>query len=682
MLAARKSILLVIVIVFISLGCKAQNITIDSLKLVLATSNNDTVRCGLYYDIGYQYYMVDLKSTILYADSLLELSKRTGYKKGLVKYHNLMGIYHDQKGNFNKSIEEYNKSLDISRSINYRKGISSSYNNIGVIYEVLGRYPEALESYQKSLYIDTEINDSSGMANSYLQLGNISESQGDDKNAFEYYSNALEIANIINDEILIIYGSLNVGYLLESQNTTDTAYKYFDTAYLLSKKLGEKEGLLLSSMMLGILNTNNGSYDKAEKYLKLSLKLSNEIGSNVHAQHSNFRLADLYLAKGNLKQAYKFAKLAFDNEDGECDENLRISCSLMLSEICAKLGKYREAYNYHVVYHKMQDSIYNKTSIAKIADLEYKYKYEKDKQKLELQQQRIDYENNAKRRRQLTIQHTLLSLFFGLIILLILIVRISYRRKRNNKRLAEKNNTIQKYANELNEVNITKDKFFSIIAHDLKGPIGTLSNLLKLLIDRYELISDEEKFRILVSATKTSSNSYNLLMNLLHWSRSKRGKIDFNPEKFYLSESMNRIFALLKETIIQKKQRIEISISDDISIVNDKLMFETILRNLITNAIKFTSEGGEIDVKAEKNNGSLELSVSDSGIGIPESVIDDLFKIDTDFKRNGTNNENGTGLGLLLCGEFADKMGGSISVTSEEGKGSRFVLKIPEKPTA
>jgi signal transduction histidine kinase len=231
--------------------------------------------------------------------------------------------------------------------------------------------------------------------------------------------------------------------------------------------------------------------------------------------------------------------------------------------------------------------------------------------------------------------------------------------------------------NELNELNASKDKFFSIIAHDLKNPFSTIigySDMLKeeMKSGNYETIK-ESAILINTSAVQTLS----LLENLLEWANSQRGKISFNPVPINLRELLVEEFSLLDDMATGKNIELKSYLTDNLIVSADRNMIKTIFRNLISNAIKFTHKNGKVEVKAVRDNRHVEISVSDNGIGMTSNTKAKLFRIDGDLTTNGTEDEKGTGLGLFLCKEFVEKNGGKIWVESESGKGSTFKFILP-----
>ncbi len=238
---------------------------------------------------------------------------------------------------------------------------------------------------------------------------------------------------------------------------------------------------------------------------------------------------------------------------------------------------------------------------------------------------------------------------------------------------------IKQQVEELKELNSTKDKFFSIISHDLRSPFSNLLGMSELLLTNYQNYEDEKRLKFISALYETSKQSFTLLENLLEWSRMQRGKFDFNPELINLTNLI--IFEIQNQENISKAKNIEINLlsTDEKMIFADMNMLKTILRNLIGNAIKFTQTGGKILIYTIENNGFIEIAISDNGVGISPESIQKLFKFETDYSTAGTANEKGTGLGLVLCKEFIEKHGGEISAVSEVGKGSEFKFTLPLK---
>ena len=251
-------------------------------------------------------------------------------------------------------------------------------------------------------------------------------------------------------------------------------------------------------------------------------------------------------------------------------------------------------------------------------------------------------------------------------------IAMAIERKKAEEEINLKNEQLQ-------AINAEKDKFFSIIAHDLRGPLSAFVAATQILTEEIQTMEIEDIKDITLSMKTSASNIYSLLENLLEWSRLRRGGMDFVPVKLNLKKIIGESIAVLSESASKKGIEIETTIPDKLEILADNHMFESVIRNLISNAIKFTTQGGKVKVTAHsKEDHSTEIKISDSGIGISPGLISRLFQINEKTSRPGTDGEPSTGLGLLLCKEFIEKHGGKIWVESEVGLGSTFSFSIKQ----
>ncbi len=237
---------------------------------------------------------------------------------------------------------------------------------------------------------------------------------------------------------------------------------------------------------------------------------------------------------------------------------------------------------------------------------------------------------------------------------------------------------VTKFNEELKSLNASKDKFFSIIAHDLKSPLSGLLGFSEILYEEFDELKDEEKKEFIGHSYHAAKNIMALLENLLEWSRMQIGSISFSPSEIDVESITTGVIDLFAQNAKSKNIKLEKQIDSGIRAFADKNMFKTVLRNLISNGIKFTKDGGTITVSANVQTDYVSISVSDSGVGIGEENLKKLFKIDSSFSTLGTNKERGTGLGLMLCKELVNKNGGNIHAESELGKGTKFIFTLPK----
>jgi signal transduction histidine kinase len=233
---------------------------------------------------------------------------------------------------------------------------------------------------------------------------------------------------------------------------------------------------------------------------------------------------------------------------------------------------------------------------------------------------------------------------------------------------------------ELEQANASKDTFFSIIAHDLRTPFTGLLGLTQIFSENIGDFTQDEIKEGLDSLQKTSKTVYALLENLLTWSRLQRGVMEYFPQEIFLNTIAEYNISLIAANAEQKQITLRNLVTKDILVYADQDMIHTVLRNLISNALKFTPPGGSIEVSATQADDLVEVAVSDTGTGIDEEHVAKLFRIDVRYSQEGTAGEQGTGLGLILCKELVEKNGGRIWVESEVGKGTTFRFALPTFP--
>jgi PAS domain S-box-containing protein len=236
---------------------------------------------------------------------------------------------------------------------------------------------------------------------------------------------------------------------------------------------------------------------------------------------------------------------------------------------------------------------------------------------------------------------------------------------------------LKKYSEDLQKSNTSKDKFFSIISHDLRNPFNSLLGFSELLANNIEDLTEEEVKESAKTLHRTATNLFNLLTNLLEWSRLQTGNFEFEKSEISLGGILNHVVSIYSDSFEAKNLKLQKATDCEINIFADQNMIEAAIRNLISNAIKFTRDGGTISVGCKINSLYAEIFVSDTGVGISSDDQERLFKIEKQFTTEGTRNEKGTGFGLLLCKELIEKNNGTIKVKSEKEKGSTFTISLP-----
>ena len=293
--------------------------------------------------------------------------------------------------------------------------------------------------------------------------------------------------------------------------------------------------------------------------------------------------------------------------------------------------------------------------------------------------------NNAQIRNQQVIIGFVLFILLGSFVLSVVFHRRYQTNQKLNIQLSLKNRQIEEHQEhveklniELKEANATKDKFFSIVAHDLKNPFNSFLVLTKLLHDDYDTFTKEEQKQFISQIISSAENTYSLLQNLLDWASAQSGKTNVIRENINLQKLSQETIASMETVARNKDIHIISNVTDSSFVYADKNMVSTVLLNLVSNAVKFTPHNGRVEINSSRKNGFIEMEVKDTGVGIAAENISKLFKPGEKYQTTGTNKEKGTGLGLILCKEFVEKNGGKIEVESELGKGSTFTVVLPK----
>jgi len=739
-------ILALLIIGSVLLELSAQTLEIDSLENLLHQhQKKDTIRVNLLNETAYKLCKIDLDKTLKYAEEACELADKIDFAKGKAESLLQIAEYHYYKSDYPQALEYYQKSLKINEEIGDKKGISNCLHNIGNIHLKLGNYPQSLEYYQKSLKIREELRDKKGISFSLNNIGIIHYYQGNYPQALEYYQKALKINEEIGNKQGISKCLNNIGIIYRKQSNYHQALEYYQKSLKITEEIGNKQGISICLNNIGIIYWKQGNYHQALKYYQKSLKITEEIGNQkgislclnnigvIYNEQSNYphaleyyrkslkirkefgykngvctsykNLGEVYLKTNNYTKALDYTikslKIAYELE---LLDNLK-DIHKQLSEIYAATKNYKKAYENYVLYKELNDSIFNEENIKKITGLEYQYEYEKEKLAIELEQQKKDAVYAEEAKRQKTVRNSFIAGFI-LMALLVLVVLRSFLQKRKanrilgaqkieieekNTELLHKNEEIRTQAEELKttneelyELNVTKDKLFSVIAHDLKNPFSSIIGFVGLLIESYDDYNPIEIKEMLHTIQNSSNNAFKLLENLLDWSNSQIDGIKFDPKRISLNKLVENNFKLLDNTAKSKDIKLINQTSDNIKIYADENMLNAVIRNLLSNALKFTGKGGKVNISASRKKSYVEVIIADNGIGISKEDISKLFRIDVSFSTIGTAQEKGTGLGLILCKEFVEKHDGKIWVESRVGNlpagkagGSEFKFTIP-----
>jgi len=625
--------------------------------------------------LGYRY-LGNYNDALIYQQKALEAAIQLDNEKRMALEYNRIGIIYKQLGICSNALEYYIKALNIREKLNDKRGIANLYNNIGIIYRIRGNLDLALEYYFKTLKIRKELKDKEGYAYILNNIGNLYADLKIYDQALEYHKQSLKVKEELENKYGIGTSYKNIGEIYLQLDKPVKALEYFQQALNIEKEMNDKNGIATSMTGIGKTYIALNKYSIAEEYLTKSLEIIEDIGDKSGIINSYISFSDIYIQLGKYPEALAFLykSLVLAEEENFLEDISQIY--LNYSIIYTKTGQSEKALNYYKKYSAIRDSIFNSEISNKITELQIKQKSEElETEKKLLEEQNKLQQLSNKKKDQLI--YSLIAITF-LVLILIILVYNRYRNKQTaHKELTEKNKSIIKSEKKLREANATKDKFFSIIAHDLTNPFNAILGFANLLHQEYDYHSDEEKRIMIENLNKAAEGTYKLLQNLLEWSKTQTGNLYIQPEVIDMSIVTNENISIFRSVAQNKKIKLRSHIPFNTLVIFDKNMVNSILRNLISNAIKFTRIEGEVEITSKKNGNFLEVCITDNGIGIKPENICKLFSINEQFQTKGTANENGSGLGLILCKEFVEKNGGKIRAESIFEKESKFIFTLP-----
>lgn len=559
-------------------------------------------------------------------------------------------------GNYSKALQYSQDALEIARAINDSIQIAYSYNNIGNIYRVEKQYTAALRNTFDALNIFESLGDMEGIANSTFNIGVIYRNQKNYDKALEYLDRTLEVREEIGDEFEIAVAVEQFAKLNFEMENFSAAKSFYKQLLDLYEKLEDEKGIATALGGLADIEAAEGKLRTALNYRSRALDLNTRT-NNIEGVLQNYsKISMLHARLGNFLIADELLDQARKIIDSTGNSIYLGDYYFYRASFFEQQNQLEQALAYYKRYSRFKDSLSAAENIESIANMEALYQTEKAIQEKTISEQ----ESNIREKQR----NYLLIMSLLLVVLSAFITYKYFQNKKINARLKE--------------LNATKDKLFNIVAHDLKNPFNSLLSYTEILIENKDEMSEEEKSKAIAGLHKSSRSLARLVENLLQWARSNTGVLEYSPEKITLKASVLEALSFSKDAIDAKNIKFVENINHALEVYCDEHYLGTVLRNLISNAAKFTPEGGTIQVNAVEKDKCFEISVSDTGIGISKENLEKLFKVGEVISTEGTGNEKGTGLGLILCREFVEKWGGKIFVESELGKGSKFIFTVPK----
>lgn len=658
---------------------------IDSLERVISQGIPDTARINALISLSDLYAFKDFTKSIQYSTGAIELAEKTKNHKLKVRAAQRLGVNYYYKGDYTNALKYESVALQGAISGKDSIAIALSHNNIGNFYYELGEYDEAyyfLTYAYKILKRSAQTEKDSTITNISLHnLGRVFKELGQYQIALKHLKTSRNISKLIEDEEGEPYSLHEIGDVKLRMEEYDSALHYLNLSVTEANKLLETGGLTTlrqdqSKTFSKIAKAYLGKkeYNKALAYYDSTFNLHVQASNQFGIAEVELGRATVYQQQGKTDEAMAYTTKALGLAKEIKARVIEISCYKLLTTLWEAKGDDKKALSYFKQFHALEDSLYSNEIQQKI--LRDQIGFETEMLDNRIAVLTLQEEDRISRLKKSEFISNILVVVVALsAILLVTVYRSGQRRKQINLLLLQHQEEMQKRSEELEQLNEVKDKFFSIISHDLRSPINALAGLMDLL-DKGAITPEE--LPVAVKELKSRFNHTRALMNnLLDWTVLQMDKMHLQASNVPLKKIVDENIELLGS--IQNKHVNMINRVPETTIgYADSNTINLVIRNLITNAIKFTNDGGEIVVAAEEKGKEIVMSVKDNGIGMTADIQKKLFDKVNPYSTRGTANEKGTGLGLILCKEFVEKNGGRIWVEGNVDKGSTFWFTLPK----
>ncbi|PWD98449.1 tetratricopeptide repeat-containing sensor histidine kinase [Marinilabilia rubra] len=570
----------------------------------------------------------------------------------LYNYSGVINLHYLHKPQ--SSLVFFNNALNLALQTKDSVQIAYVYNNLGDAFYLTGNVALAGEYSKKSLGIFKRLDHKMGIAYGLINLGQVGRFNENYAASLDYFFRAIQIRSHIEDSLGFASAHLEVAQTYLAMNRKQDAMDYFLKSWKLHRELDNKRYMALSLQGIGDVFFQTGKNEAAMVYYQKALNINMERNYPTGIIQSQVGMARIFGKTGYPQKGEALLETAFQ----EAGKN-KLSRELMeilqaKADFYSDTREYQKALESYQQYVSVYDSIYSEMQYQTMQEIKNRFKLSEDLNRIN---------ENLKK------EHRVQFFAFVVIFLLLLVVAVFIVLFRIKRKLNAR----------LQESNRAKDQIFSIVSHDLINPFNALfgaSDLLELDLKEGNLEEAEKNRRVI---HRTVTETFKLLNNILYWARSQQNKLVVSPVEFDLSQLIEEIQSLSENQAYSKKITIETHVSSPLLVRADKNLVRIVLNNFLSNAIKFTPEKGIIQIFTQIEEDYVKVSVKDNGVGIAKEKLPKLFQASEIDSTTGTNQEAGTGLGLMVCKEFIDRQGGEVGARSVKGYGSVFYFTLPTK---
>ncbi len=687
---------LVILFILMSLFCfdlKAQenNVTIESLLKEYKENLPDTSKLRIYRHLSIKYTGVDYDKKKEIAIKYREIAKKVKNDTLEIEATIDIGLSYALKRINDSAFYYFTEANERAKELKYYRGAGRSSVNIGFLYEQVDNSKAAIDRYMEAIYYFKKKNYKRGQAQCYMNIGGIYYDNGLNEMAEYYFKQSHQLYSDINYDIGIAASYYSFGNIYRRFGDYEKANSYFIKSLEIREKNNDLSGIALSNWGLGKVYLDAKEYQKAIEKCSIAYEIHEKTDNLFNKSAVLNTLAVIYSEMKDFNNAYKAAEESLEIGRKLNIKKIRLQAYRVLASIATDDKNYKKATEYNNKYIDLNDSVTTE-SVTQHIFLSELNRVKNEADVLQKDNELI----SSKISEYFKIIIIISILLIVVVIMTMMLMKRNSEKNEINKLLTKQKDEIaftnekivlvneklqkqmqisEKQNKELEQLNKVKNKFFSIISHDMRGPLANLNMLIDLY--RSDQLSKEELDELLSKIDKTIYETRSFLDNLLEWSKNQLDGMQVNPEKFDLYEIIEKNLKLIGFQITSKGIHLENIIKPETYVFADPNMMEVVVRNLISNSVKFCKENDSITLKAQEYEHYVEFIISDTGTGISEKDCKRIFEL-TNSKSVGTFGEIGHQIGLILCKSMLDQNNGTIRVESTLEVGTTFYISIPK----
>lgn len=643
--------------VFLNLGKYSESLEYYNMALEIRTELNDEVGISNTYDnIGLVHKKQSENDQALsYFSKSLSIREKLANNRLIAKSLNNIGSVYWKMDRYDKALGHFIQALEVLKTYYDLPYTAKLLNNVGIIYMELLNYKLAINYHERALGIYEGLGNQIQMAVTLNYIGNVYWHAKDFSSALKNYMQALRLREEIGNQSSIASSLKNIGLIYRDMDDYNKSIEFYNNALSVYEQIGNKLGYASVLNNIGDVYMHFNKPVKAIDFYKKSLTIKKEINDKRGIAITSLNIGQLYLKNGNYSGAKPYLTKARLIAEGVGESELLKNVAYENYLLYSKLGDVRKTLTYFQEYSNQKDSMLNRENSKRISELQIRFEMtlkeneiENLKKQKELDDIRIGYQ---------------LKMVIALIVCFLLAVYAAiqfYLRLKSKKK-----------------ANVLLEKIFSVIAHDLREPASSLSNMSYLLSDQSS-VSEQEKKEIVGSIASMAQSMNGLLDNLLSWSHSQRGGIVLKAEKVNPLQITENNIEVLKHIALDKNIKFKNEIVESLNLFADRNSVSLVIRNLLSNALKYSFDNSEIRIFAYSDHQNIVIGVEDFGKGISPEKIKSLFQSNIISSEPGTRSEMGTGMGLKICTDFVRANKGRIWAESILNKHTIFYFSLPE----